>query len=117
MSRTVGPVCRFIQVSLKKYPLLSWATVKANNEIRGRLEAMCHGLNAVSYTGKDKATVNLHLDPNIILRFHPRNTTVDEVLCQFLFFFSASLRSNEGLILYHSSYSKTVTICKIKRPY
>jgi hypothetical protein len=51
--------------------------VKANSKIRARLEAIRHVLNTVSYEGKDKATVNLHPDPNIILRFHRRTATVD----------------------------------------
>jgi polyphosphate kinase 2 len=54
-----------------------WVLVKANSKIRARLEAIRHVLNTVSYEGKDKATVNLHPDPNIILRFHRRTATED----------------------------------------
>ena len=54
-----------------------WVIVKANSKIRARLEGIRHVLNTVSYAGKDHATVNLHPDPNIILRFHRRNATVD----------------------------------------
>jgi polyphosphate kinase 2 len=54
-----------------------WVIVKANSKIRARLEAIRHVLNTVSYEGKDNATVNLHPDPNIILRFHRRTATVD----------------------------------------
>jgi hypothetical protein len=54
-----------------------WVIVKANSKTRARLEAIRHVLNTVSYEGKDKATVNLHPGPNIILRFHRRTATVD----------------------------------------
>ena len=54
-----------------------WVIVKANSKIRARLEAIRHVLNTASYTGKDKAMVNLHPDPNIILRFHRRTATED----------------------------------------
>ena len=54
-----------------------WVIVKANSKIRARLEAIRHVLNTASYAGKDKATVNLHPDPNIILRFHRRTATED----------------------------------------
>ena len=54
-----------------------WVIVKANSKIRARLEGIRHVLNTVSYVGKDKATVNLHPDPNIILRFHRRTATED----------------------------------------
>ena len=54
-----------------------WVIVKANSKIRARLEGIRHVLNTLSYAGKDKARVNLHPDPNIILRFHRRTATVD----------------------------------------
>jgi len=54
-----------------------WVIVKANSKIRARLEAIRQVLNTVSYEGKDKATVNLHPDPNTILRFHRSTATVD----------------------------------------
>jgi len=54
-----------------------WVIVKANSKIRARLEGIRHVLNTVSYARKEKATVNLHPDPNIILRFHRRTATED----------------------------------------
>jgi polyphosphate kinase 2 len=54
-----------------------WVIVKANSKIRARLEAIRHVLNRISYEGKDKAIVNLHPDPNTILRFHRRTATID----------------------------------------
>ena len=54
-----------------------WVIVKANSKFRARLEAIRHVLNSVSYAEKDNATVNLHPDPNIILRFHRRTATID----------------------------------------
>lgn len=51
--------------------------VKANSKIRARLQAIRHALNTVAYEGKEKATVSLRPDPNIILRFHRRIATVD----------------------------------------
>ncbi len=54
-----------------------WVIVKANSKIRARLEAIRHVLNTLSYAGKDNAAVNLHPDPNTILRFHRRTATVD----------------------------------------
>ena len=54
-----------------------WVIVKANNKIRARLESIRHVLSTLSYSGKEKAEVDLHPDPNIILRFHRRTATVD----------------------------------------
>ena len=54
-----------------------WVIVKANNKLRARLEAIRHVLNTLPYDGKETAKVNLHPDPNIILRFHRRSASQD----------------------------------------
>ncbi len=54
-----------------------WVIVKANSKSRARLESIRHVLNSLPYEGREKAIVNLHPDPNVILRFHRRNVTVD----------------------------------------
>lgn len=54
-----------------------WVIVRANSKIRSRLEAIRHVLNISSYAGKEKATVNLHPDPNTILRFHRHTAAID----------------------------------------
>ncbi len=54
-----------------------WTIVKANSKMKARLEAIRHVLNTLPYKGKEEATVNLHPDPSIVLRFHRKSKAVD----------------------------------------
>ncbi len=47
-----------------------WIIVEANNKRRARLEAIRFVLSQIDYPGKDAATVSLHPDPNIVMRYH-----------------------------------------------
>ncbi|MDH4361132.1 MAG: polyphosphate kinase 2 [Nitrospirota bacterium] len=54
-----------------------WVIVKANSKMKARLEAIRHVLNTLPYKGKDESTVNLHPDPDVVLRFHRKSKAVD----------------------------------------
>ena len=54
-----------------------WIIVQANNKRKARLESMRYVLNLLSYDGKQKATVSLNPDPNIVARYHRENAGVD----------------------------------------
>jgi len=54
-----------------------WVIVKANNKMKARLEAIRHVLNTLPYKGKGESKVNLHPDPEIVLRFHRKSKVVD----------------------------------------
>ncbi len=54
-----------------------WIIVQANNKRKARLESMRYVLNLLPYDGKQKATVSLNPDPNIVTRYHRENAGVD----------------------------------------
>lgn len=54
-----------------------WVIVKANSKMKARLEAIRHVLNTFPYKGKDESKVNLHPDPDVVLRFHRKSKAVD----------------------------------------
>ncbi|MFA9561281.1 MAG: polyphosphate kinase 2 [Nitrospirota bacterium] len=54
-----------------------WVIVKANSKMKARLEAIRHVLNTLPYKGKSESKVNLHPDPEIVLRFHRKSKVVD----------------------------------------
>jgi len=54
-----------------------WVIVKANSKMKARLEAIRHVLNTFPYKGKDESKVNLHPDPDIVLRFHRKSNVID----------------------------------------
>ena len=54
-----------------------WAIVKANNKMKARLEAIRHVLSSLPYQGKEESKVNLHPDPEIVLRFHRKSKVID----------------------------------------
>ena len=54
-----------------------WVIVKANSKMKARLEAIRHVLNTLPYKGKGESKVNLHPDPEIVLRFHRKSKVVD----------------------------------------
>ena len=47
-----------------------WIIVEANDKRKARLEAIRYVLSQIDYAGKEKATVSLHPDPNIVMRYH-----------------------------------------------
>jgi polyphosphate kinase 2 (PPK2 family) len=47
-----------------------WTVVVANNKKAARLESIRYVLAALSYDGKDDATVDLYPDPDVVMRFH-----------------------------------------------
>lgn len=47
-----------------------WIIVKANNKRKARLESIRYALSLLGYEGKDRASVSLFPDPNVITRFH-----------------------------------------------
>ncbi len=54
-----------------------WVIVKANSKMKARLEAIRHVLITLPYKGKSESKVNLHPDPEIVLRFHRKSKVVD----------------------------------------
>lgn len=46
-----------------------WIIVKSDNKLNARLEAIRYVLSLFDYPGKDKATVNLNPDPNVVQRY------------------------------------------------
>ena len=54
-----------------------WVIVKANNKMKARLEAIRHVLSSLPYQGKEESKVNLHPDPEIVLRFHRKSKVID----------------------------------------
>lgn len=54
-----------------------WIIVKANNKKRARLASMRYVLNYLDYEGKDSAGISLHPDPNVVMRFHRLNKSID----------------------------------------
>lgn len=54
-----------------------WIIVRANSKMKARLEAIRHVLNTLPYKGKDESKVNLHPDPEIVLRFHRQSKVVN----------------------------------------
>jgi polyphosphate kinase 2 len=47
-----------------------WIIVEANNKRKARLETIRYVLSQLDYEGKSEATVSLHPDPNIVMRYH-----------------------------------------------
>ena len=54
-----------------------WIIVKANNKKRARLDSMRYVLNYLGYEGRDQAGTSLQPDPNIVMRFHRKNKSID----------------------------------------
>jgi len=54
-----------------------WIVVKANNKKRARLASMHYVLNYLDYAKKDNAEFSLNPDPNIVMRFHRLNKSID----------------------------------------
>ena len=54
-----------------------WIIVKANNKKLARLHSIRHVLSLMDYDDKDKATISLLPDPNIVTRYHRRAGKID----------------------------------------
>jgi len=54
-----------------------WIIVKANDKKRARVESMRHVLSALDYEGKDTPHIHLSPDPEIVLRYHRSQTSID----------------------------------------
>ncbi len=54
-----------------------WIIVKANDKKRARVESMRHVLSALDYEGKDSPHIHLSPDPEIVLRYHRSQTSID----------------------------------------
>lgn len=54
-----------------------WIIVKANDKKKARLESMRHVLSTFEYEGKDKPYISLSPDPDIVVRYHRSNLSID----------------------------------------
>ncbi|MCP3911254.1 MAG: polyphosphate kinase 2 [Actinomycetia bacterium] len=54
-----------------------WAIVRSNDKKKARLESMRHVLAQLDYDGKDDPGTSLAPDPDIILRYHRSNASLD----------------------------------------
>lgn len=54
-----------------------WIIVKANDKKRARVESMRHVLSTLEYTGKDQPCTHLSPDPDIVLRYHRSQLSID----------------------------------------
>jgi len=54
-----------------------WIIVRANDKKKARLESMRYVLATLSYDGKDKPVTSLSPDPEVVLRYHRSNHSID----------------------------------------
>lgn len=54
-----------------------WIIVKANDKKRARVESMRHVLSTLEYEGKDEPRTHLSPDPDIVLRYHRSQLSID----------------------------------------
>lgn len=54
-----------------------WIIVRANDKRKARLESIRYVLSVLPYQGKDGAGIDLHPDPNVVVRFHRAAQRVD----------------------------------------
>ncbi|MEM9690820.1 MAG: polyphosphate kinase 2 [Pseudomonadota bacterium] len=54
-----------------------WIIVKANDKKRARLESIRHVLSTLDYVGKDKPRTHLSPDPEVVLRYHRSQVSID----------------------------------------
>lgn len=54
-----------------------WTIIKANNKKTARLESIRHVLSQFDYEGKGKTGVDLHPDPNIVMRYYRSAQQID----------------------------------------
>lgn len=55
-----------------------WIIVKANDKKQARLESMRYILDQFDYEGKGESSINLHPDPNVIMRYHRSVIQIDD---------------------------------------
>ncbi len=54
-----------------------WIIVKANDKKKARLESIRYALSALDYEGKDEAGTTISPDPDIVVRYHRSNQSID----------------------------------------
>ena len=54
-----------------------WIIVKANDKKKARLESMRHVLSTLEYPGKEEPRTHLSPDPDIVLRYHRSQLSID----------------------------------------
>ena len=54
-----------------------WIIVKANDKKKARLESMRHVLSTLDYPGKEEPRTHLSPDPDIVLRYHRSQLSID----------------------------------------
>ncbi len=54
-----------------------WIIVKANDKKKARLESMRHVLSTLDYPGKEDSRTSLSPDPDIVLRYHRSQLSID----------------------------------------
>ncbi len=54
-----------------------WIIVNSNDKKTARLESIRYVLSQIPYEGKNKATVSLHPDPDVVQRYHRKNLQID----------------------------------------
>ena len=54
-----------------------WTIVKANDKKKARLESMRYTLSTLDYTGKEHPATSLSPDPDIVVRYHRSNKSID----------------------------------------
>jgi polyphosphate kinase 2 len=54
-----------------------WIIVKANDKKKARLESMRHVLSTLDYPGRGESTTPLSPDPDIVLRYHRSQLSID----------------------------------------
>jgi polyphosphate kinase 2 len=54
-----------------------WIIVKANNKKKARLESMRYVLSTLDYHGKDSPCTRLPPDPDVVVRYHRSNKSID----------------------------------------
>ena len=54
-----------------------WIIVKSNDKKKARVESMRYVLSALEFEGKDSLDINLYPDPEIVVRYHRSNSSID----------------------------------------
>jgi polyphosphate kinase 2 len=54
-----------------------WIIVKANDKKQARLESIRYALSVLEYEGKDTACTTLAPDPNVVIRYHRSEKSID----------------------------------------
>lgn len=54
-----------------------WIIVKANNKKASRLESIKYVLSQFDYDGKSESSIDLHPDPNVVMRYYRSNRQID----------------------------------------